>query len=538
MGTLWYGGTIYTLHKEDEFVEAVYVEDGMIIATGSDAELRAQFQDNISRTVDLEGNIMYPGFVDSHLHLIGHGQKLLLLDLSAITSSQEIIQLLKDYVGQSNPGDWIIGEGWNENLLVDKKIFHRVELDEIAPNNPMMLSRVCRHAILANTKALQLAGILDIKQDPSGGIVVKDDDGMPTGLLLDQAQELIKAVIPKVSEQYLEKALTVAIQDCFKVGLVGAHSEDLNYYGGFERTYKTFRKVIDGTTIKFRTNLLVHHEVVDDMHSLGYTYGKNTSFIEFGAMKIFADGALGGRTALLSRPYNDAPETSGVAIHDLADLKKLFKTARHNNMPVAIHVIGDLAFEYAIEAIEEFPPTGGMRDRLIHAQILRKELIDRAKNLSIILDIQPRFLASDFPWVIERIGEEKMKYCYAWNTLLENGFHCAGGSDAPIEPIDPLLGIHAAVSRKVPNDPTKTIYNANEKLSVFEAVTLFTSGSAYAVSQENTRGKIDKGFTADFTVLDQDLFAISEDEILVTNVMMTVVDDSIMYKHEKSTVEA
>ena len=253
MGTLWYGGPIYTLHKEDEFVEAVYVEDGMIIAIGSDAELRAQFQDNITRTVDLEGNIMYPGFVDSHLHLIGHGQKLLFLDLSSITSSQEIIQLLKDYVGQSNPGEWIIGEGWNENLLGDKKIFHRVELDEIAPNNPMMLSRVCRHAILANTKALQLAGILDINQDPPGGVVVKDDDGKPTGLLLDQAQELIKAVIPNVSEQYLEKALTVAIQDCFKVGLVGAHSEDLNYYGGFERTYKTFRKVIDGTTIKFRT---------------------------------------------------------------------------------------------------------------------------------------------------------------------------------------------------------------------------------------------------------------------------------------------
>ncbi|MFS0822398.1 amidohydrolase [Bacillus sp. 1P02SD] len=528
MGTLWMGGQIYTLERENETVEAVFVEDGAIVATGVKNDLENRYQSRITKRMDLKGNTMFPGFVDSHMHLIGHGEKLLKLDLSDMTSSEEMTSAIQEYSRDKPAGEWIIGEGWNENQLPDRKIFHRHELDELSPNHPLMLKRICRHAVVVNTKALELAGITDDTPNPEGGVIVRDTNGHATGYLLDQAQEFVKIVIPEVTEDYIQKALQISVNDCLSKGLVGGHTEDLNYYGGFERTFRGFQKLINGDSIKFRTNLLVHHEVVDDMHQLGFSFGEGGDFLEFGAMKIFADGSLGGRTALLSHPYNDSPDTSGVAIHTLDEMKKLVQKARRYKMPVAIHAIGDLAFEYVLDAIEEFPPYPNQRDRLIHAQILRKELIDRAKQLPVILDIQPRFVVSDFPWVVERIGEMNMDDCYAWKTLLRVGLPCAGGSDAPIEPIDPLLGIHAAVTRKKIGE--EEIYMPEQRLSVYEAVKLYTTGSAFAIGKEDCMGKIAPGYQADFTVLDNDIFHIEKDAIPDTNVVMTVVDDTVMFE--------
>ncbi len=528
MGTLWTGGQIYTMERENDKVESIFVEDGTIVATGSKDDLDNRYKNRITKVIDLKGNTMFPGFVDSHMHLIGHGEKLIKLDFSEMTSSGEIFTAIQEYIKDKPAGEWIIGEGWNENQLPDRKIFHRNELDQLSPNNPLMLKRICRHAVVVNTKALKLAGITDDMPNPEGGVIVRDTNGHATGYLLDQAQELVKTVIPGVTEDYIQNALRLSIEDCLHKGLVGGHTEDMNYYGGFMRTFRGFQKIINEDGLKFRTNLLVHHEAVDDMHRLGYSFGQGGDFLEFGAMKIFADGSLGGRTALLSYPYHDSPTNFGVAIHSLEELKELVQKARRYKMPVAVHAIGDLAFEYVLDAIEEFPPLRNQRDRLIHAQILRKELIERAKQLSAILDIQPRFVVSDFPWVVEKIGEMRMEYCYAWRTLLHAGLHCAGGSDAPIEPIDPLLGIHAAVTRKKPGE--EEIFMPEQRISVYEAVQLFTTGSAYAIGKEDCMGKIAPGFKADFTILEKDLFHIHEDEIPHTNVMMTVVDDTVMYE--------
>jgi predicted amidohydrolase YtcJ len=530
MGTLWYGGTIYTLKTEGEKVESVYVEDNKIIAVGTKENLLTKYTP--TNLIDLKNSVMFPGFVDSHLHVIGHGEKLVRLDLSQLTTSSEIVEALHKRVQTAGEDEWIIAVGWNENQLSDRKIFHCSELDVLAPNHPLIIHRICRHALLANSKALSLAGITKDTQDPAGGVIVKDDEGMPTGYLLDEAQELVKKVIPKVSSEYLETALRESILDCHRLGLVGGHTEDLNYYGGFERTYRTFLKVINEQELKFKTNLLVHHEVVVDMNNKGIHFAHVDGNVEIGAMKIFADGALGGRTALLSHPYNDAPETSGVAIYELPKLKELVKKARLHKMPVAVHAIGDLAFEYVVEAIEENPPLPGQRDRLIHAQILRKDLIERVKMLPVVLDLQPRFVAADFPWVIERIGAERMDYCYAWKTLLNEGIACSGGSDAPIEPVDPLLGIHAAVARRNPDERPDVSYYPEQSISSYEAIKLFTSGSAYAINHEHDRGIIDVGFDADFTILDKDILTSTTDEILHTNVVMTVVNGEVVYERE------
>ncbi len=517
------------MKEEQEHVEALYVESGVIVATGSKEELIAQYGETIEEEVDLEGQYVYPGFVDSHLHMVGHGERLIRLDVSNTFSATEMYQQLEDKVKGTPIGEWVFAEGWNENNFIDRKIFHRLELDEISQHHPMFLTRICRHAALVNTKALELAEINKDTQDPEGGVIVRDANGEPTGYLLDAATELVKKVIPTVSDDYLKRALQTATKDMLRLGLVGGHSEDLHYYGGFKKTLDAFQSVIDGKDTKFRTHLLVHHEAMEEMKETGYARGAVNSFIELGAMKIFADGALGGRTALLQHPYTDDPRTNGVAMHKQEELNRLVKKARANNMPVAIHTIGDEALSMALEAIEIHPCQTGV-DRLIHVQVVSAELLERLKRLPVVLDIQPRFVAADFPWVMERLGEERMSYSFAWKTLLDSGLRCAGGSDAPIEPVDPLLGIHAAVTRKRPGEQHAG-YLPDQKLTMFEAVQLFTLGSAKAIEKEDERGFIIPGYVADFTVLDIDLFTQPADRALDAKVIKTVVDNTIMYDY-------
>ncbi|MDQ0272110.1 amidohydrolase [Cytobacillus purgationiresistens] len=529
MGTLWYGGNIYTLQQENDRVEAIFTRGDTIIALGKEKELRERYDNELDSVVDLQGSTLLPGFVDSHMHLIGHGEKLIRLDLSMYHSKSSALSALKEYAQGFSPGEWIIGEGWNDNLWDEPMPILAHEIDEVVPDHPVILKRICRHAIAANTQALELAAIDRQTICPPGGVIEKDEKGNPNGLLKDQAQEILLNVVPAVSSAYMEKAMRAAIADAHKLGLTGGHTEDLNYYGGFDQTYQAFQNVVEKEGYKFRAHLLVHHEVVEDMIHSNNHYLSGGNWIEFGAMKLFADGALGGRTALLSHTYADDPSVSGVAIFTQEQLDELILKARKYHMPVAIHVIGDLAFEMALHAIEKHPLTDIGRDRLIHAQILRKELIERAKRLPLILDIQPRFVASDFPWVIDRIGEERMNYCYAWKTLLDEGIPCAGGSDAPIEPLNPLLGIHAAVTRTNINDSDKTIYYKSQSLSVYEAVSLFTKGSAFAACHEHDRGMIQEGFAVDFTILKEDIFMMAHDHIPLISVDKTVIGGEVVF---------
>ncbi|BCB05256.1 putative amidohydrolase YtcJ [Bacillus sp. KH172YL63] len=514
-------------------MEAVFTEGGVIKGLGSSADLEKREGFVIDTVVDLGQKVMFPGFVDSHMHLIGHGETLMRLDLSSMQSKREVLDAVRQKADGMEKGQWVIGEGWNENLWGDAEVITKQEIDGVVPDHPVLMKRICRHAMVVNSLALTHAGIDESTPDPAGGLIERDENGELNGLLKDKAQDLMIDALPGISSEYLVEALTKGIESCWENGLVGGHTEDLSYYGHFKKTYDAFLKTINDGDKKFRAHLLVHHEVIEDWKADGNRFMGGNEFIEFGAMKIFADGALGGRTALLSYPYADDPSTNGVSIHSDERLLELVEKARKYDLPIAVHTIGDQAFENVLNAIEQAPSPHGRRDRLIHAQILRKELIERIKGLPLILDIQPRFVPSDFPWVLERLGHENMKYNYAWKTLLEEGIHCAGGSDAPIEPVNPLLGIHAAVTRTNPLDPERTVYRPEEKLSMYEAISLFTKGSAYACHHEHDRGQIHEGFSADFTVLDIDPFKADHDELLNKVVDMTIVDEEIVYRKKR-----
>lgn len=525
---IWYGGLIYTMVTEGQKAEAVYVEGGVIKETGSFAELKKAYGSPDTKEINLHGAVMFPGFVDSHLHLIGHGEKQLRLDLSSFTSKEAIVRAAQESERYLAEGEWLIGEGWNENQFDKPEYVTKHDLDQLFPDRPVMLKRICRHAVAVNSAALKAAGITSQTPDPDGGVIVKTD-GEPTGLLLDKAQDLITQAIPPVSQAYVDRALKTAITDCWKKGLTGGHSEDLSYYGDVSVPVTAYKTAVGSGQYPFRCHLLVHHQVVDKWDAMEKPEGP---YLEFGAMKIFADGALGGRTALLKEPYHDDPSTNGVQVHDDKTLYRLIKKAREKGMEAAVHAIGDLAFEKVLDVIEQLPPKPGQHDRLIHAQVLNRELIKKTAAMPVALDIQPHFVASDFPWVIDRLGEQRMKTAFAWKTLIEEGILCAGGSDAPIEPVEPLLGIQSAVLRTSGRQKNGPSYNENERLTVYQAIQLYTTGSAAIIHKECTRGKIEKGFDADFTILSGDPFAAEPEHLHRLKVEKTVVGGQIVYEKE------
>ena len=515
MGKCWWNGTIYTMESEGHTVEAIYTEHGTIIATGTIEDLTNRFQGQMNEVIDLDGATLFPGFVDSHMHLIGHGETFLKLDLSQMNSREEVLQAVAARVEVASVDSWIIAEGWNENRWEDTSPITRELLDLVAPQHPVILRRICRHVLVVNTRAMEDTGIEYTPED---------------GMFKDSEQDMILHAIPAVTESYLQEALRLGIQQAWSQGLVGGHTEDLSYYGSCPKTIQSFNQVIHEESMNFRAHLLVHHLVVDEWRNERQAMDIESPFLEFGAMKIFADGALGGRTALLSLTYADDPSTHGIAIHNDEELNLLVQKARSFGLPIAVHAIGDLAVEKVLDVIERHPACVGTRDRLIHGQVLSQESLERMQLLPVVVDIQPTFVASDFPWVMERIGDDTDLKLYAWKTMLTNGLHCAGGSDAPIEQVSPLLGMYTAVTRMSSEDPTRTVYHPEERLSVYDAISLYTTGSAYVSGHEHDRGMIKEGYSADFTILPIDPFRNTPNTWLEKGIAMTVVNGSIVYR--------
>ncbi len=521
MKTVWHHAKMYTMKSEEDVVEALLTENGKITAMGTYEALKGMADEE----VDLEGAVLYPGFVDSHMHMIGHGTKLMSLDLSSAQSAEEVLTMVREAVKDQVEGEWLIGEGWNENNFPDKRIITAQEIDRLT-TSPVMLKRTCRHAAIVNSAALALAGITHQSENPEDGVIVRDERGVITGLLLEGAQEIVLGIIQEPSEERLTRDLRKSVDDLLSLGLTGAVTDDLGYYGHYRTPLQAFKNVI-GTHKKFRAHLLRRSTVFEQLIVAQATYDE--PWIMPGEMKFFVDGALGGKTALLSEPYADAPETLGIAVQSDAEIEALVQVARSYNEAVAVHVIGDAAVEKVLTAIERNPVPEGKRDRLIHVNVLREDLVDRMARLPVVLDIQPLFVSSDFPWVMDRLGAERMDWAYAWKKLLDRGFICGGGSDAPIEEVNPLLGIYAAITRRKPGELHEG-YLPEEKLTPFEAVGLFTTGSAASIGKANCRGKLAVGFDADFTVLTKDLFEVDVEEIVQTAVKMTVVAGEVMYE--------
>ena len=524
MKQLWIGGTIYTMEQEGAMVEAVLVEDDKILATGSLGELRNEADE----IIDLQGATMYPGFVDSHLHMIFQGQKLLRLDLSKATSAEELLDLIKEAATTIAEDQWLFGEGWNENNFADARIPTKAELDAIR-KEPILLTRVCHHVVLGNSSALEAGGVTEESVSPAGGEIGRDAEGCLNGLLYELASNLVTDAIPKEGEAYIQtlvEALDLGIEDMLAHGLTGGHTEDMHYFGKYINPLTAFHQVV-GKKRNFRVNLLRHNGAFKEMMETGAEYIKD--FVEPGAMKIFADGALGGSTAALIEPYSNQPNNKGLMIQTDEQMEQLVKLARSYNEAIAVHIIGDAAAEQVLNAIEKYPVPAGKRDRLIHACVVNEQQIERMKKLPIIIDVQPAFVPSDFPWVEERLGPDRVKLSYPWKTFIDEGIMCAAGTDAPVEAISPVESIYAAVERKKPFAKHEG-YVAEQKISRYEAIRMYTVGSAQAICKEHERGIIKEGYVADFSIFNRDLFAGTSEDMLDAIAVKTVVAGRVVYK--------
>ncbi|MEY2193110.1 amidohydrolase [Neobacillus sp. BF23-41] len=528
--TIFTNGTIYTLETNQPVVEAVVVEKGRIVDIGSHDEMILQWGRKGSNIIDLQGKMVTPGLTDSHLHLSGVAFNFLDLDLTGVKSKSEMLDKIREKANKVAPGKWLVGMGWDENLFKGGTIPTIGELDFVAPHSPVYLKRICHHAFLVNSKALEMSQYYPEINIPTGGTVVLDPiTKKPTGMLLESASQLITKYIPVRTYQELKNGLQQAMQFAVKKGLTSVHTNDPAYLGGLESTYKMYDELINHEGQGLRCNLLIDYPYLNQLKERGLYAGYGNEKLQIGAIKIFADGAFGRRTALLSEPYHDEPSQLGDAMFDQETLYRVVKEVREYSMPLAVHTIGDKALENVLDVLDQLPKVE-YRDRIIHTSLVRNDLIHRLVDSSRIADIQPRFVVGDYPWVKERVGKKREPYLYAWKTLLDSGVLCAGGSDAPIEPIDPLLGIHAAITRRTPGDLHEG-WNAKEKLSMLDAVKLFTVGGAFATNEENQKGTISRGKLADLTVYSKNLFTMENpDDLLQTEIEMTIIDGEIKYK--------
>lgn len=530
MTLLYTNARIRTMDTATPVASALAIRDGRILAVGSTDDIRLQFGRAGAQEIDLAGATVLPGLIDNHLHVSNHGIKLTTLDFTNAKDSREMLRLLSEKAAQTPPGEWIQGVCWSENNFADRHIPTLAELDAAAPNHPVFLWRICNHAYLANTLAFERSGVTKTTPNPADGAYGRDANGNLNGMIYENASQPLKNAIPKRTCAELKDSLRRGIQDALRCGITSVHTEDLRYLDGFDNTWKLYRELIIEEDLRLRSNLLIYYPHLDELKAAGLTTGDGDEFVNIGAMKIFADGAMGGRTALMSQAFADDPGNFGTAIHSQEELNDLAAKARAHGMPIAVHAIGDAAADMVLEAMEK-NPNANHRHRLIHAQVLRPEQIERMQRFGdrLALDIQPRFLAGDYPWVLERIPQALQPLSYAWKTLLEAGLLCGGGSDAPIEPLEPLLGLHAAVTRKRP-DETHGGYQPEQKLTMEEAVRLFTVGGTYATQEEAVKGTITPGKYADLTILDRDIFHEHPDVLLETNVLRTVIGGKTVFE--------
>lgn len=516
---LWYNGIIHTMEREGKTVEAVLTSKGSIIQTGTYKDLFREADIEI----DLQGKVVYPGFVDSHLHMIGVGQQLLRVDLSTIKSIEQLIEKMKEASKHLSEKVWLIGEGLDENNFEQPILPTKWDLDKIR-QAPVIISRVCRHIYFGNSAALEQAN-LESYVDDAKGRVGRTDDGELSGIVYEAAAEQLRnASIPSGESHQLElqQALNLSINHLQSKGLTGGHTEDMNYYGPFKDTYEVYKQVTSERQ-DFKCNLLIHHEVFENMMTPEFTF--DDDYMELGAMKIFADGSLGGETAALLDDYSSKPEWKGMLIHSDEQLRQLFELANEYKRPVAIHTIGDAALAQIIALLEQVDFEQAIPHRIIHASLVNEDLINRMKKLPIVLDIQPTFITSDGPWIEKKIGAKRANYAYAIQSLIQAGIICASGSDGPVETVDPLEGIYAATTRHVNGNE----FIAAEQISIYEAVKMYTTEAAKIIGHESTRGMVKEGYDADFTIFDRDL---TSGDVRNAIVEMTIVNGKVVYKKE------
>ncbi len=510
---------VVTFSPKQPRAEAIAVQNKRIIAVGSNKEIRKHIGER-TRLIDAKNKTIVPGFVDCHVHMTSFGRFLQTLNLRNIESVKEMQRKLREYSQKNPEKSWIQGGRWDQDRFTEKRYPTRWDLDAAVADKPVFLIRVCGHLGVANSRALQLAGVTKETIVKGGKIDLDEATGEPNGILRENALQLVWKVIPKAGSKKLEEACLLACRKAVEAGLTCVH-----WIVGSAQEMRIIQRLFIEGKLPLRVYLGISVDLLDELVCLGLLTGFGNDMIKIGFVKVFADGSLGARTAALKESYSDKPETKGIMLYTQRKLNKCILKAHRAGLQLAVHAIGDRAIEAVLKAFENAlkkHPRENHRHRIEHCSVLNPTLIKRMKRLGLIASVQPHFTVSDF-WVMNRVGKDRARWVYAFRTLMKEGLNVASGSDCPVEPIDPLLGVWAAVAR------TSFI---EESLTVEEAVKTYTLNAAYASFDENNRGTIEVGKFADLTVLSDDVFNVPPHEIKKAKVEMTVVDGKIVYARE------
>ncbi|HEV3147787.1 MAG TPA: amidohydrolase [Chthoniobacterales bacterium] len=533
---IFINGNIYTVNERQSHVEAIAVKKDRIAFVGSTEDAKKLASDK-TRIVDLRGRTVVPGMTDSHCHIFGIGEREMNLNLEGTNSRDDFLAKVKGRVAQTERGKWIIGRGWIETFWKPPQFPSHTDLDKIAPDNPVFLTRADGHASVANSAALKIAKIDKNAPNPFGGEILKTN-GEPNGMLLDNAQDLVEKNIPKPTQGEREQALLTGISREIGLGWceiqnAGSHKEDIDL----------IRKAFANGKAKIRFINCVYGPGDDAQNFLreGSTINAFNHHFTQRTIKVIFDGALGSRGAALLKPYSDAPETSGYLTEKPEQLRPMFEGALRRGLQIETHAIGDRTnrtildlYEAAFKAI---PPDerkiAEPRWRVEHAQILDPSDLPRFAKLGVIPSMQPSHAISDLFFAPKRLGMDRLAGAYAWQSLLKSGSIICGGSDAPVERGEPMIEFYAAVARKSVKGFSGEGWHPEQIVSRDQALKMFTIWPAYAAFEEDDKGSIEPGKLADFTVLSADIMKLPEPEILNTRAEMTVIGGEILYQRNR-----
>jgi predicted amidohydrolase YtcJ len=526
---LLYNARIYTLDKSQSKASALLIAGGQIIAVGDRDKLESLAHGKLEKQ-DMQGKTILPGLTDAHVHIQHYSLSLAKIDCETKTR-EECLRRVAERVNKAKPGEWILGHGWNHNewpsssrLAVSGGLPAAEELDAISPNNPVYLTAKSLHAAWANTFALNLAKITRDTPDPKNGMIQRDPAGHPTGALLETAMMLVGDVVPEPSTAEIANAIEIAQPILWKMGLTGVHDFDRR------DSFMALQHLHSQEKLKLRINKNIPVESVDHAFELGLRTGFGDEMLWIGSVKAFMDGALGPHTAAMFQPYIGDSENRGILNMDGEELFEHCRRAADVGLSMTVHAIGDRANHEVLNAYEQlrkYETEKGLphlRHRIEHVQILHPDDAPRLAQLDVIASMQPLHAPSDMS-AADRFWGERSALAYAWRTQLDFGTHLAFGSDAPIESPNPFLGLHAAVTRRRADGSSSAAgWYPEQKLTMAEALSAYTTGAAYAANAEHRLGEISEGYLADLIVLEQDIFSIDPDELLTMNAAATMIN--------------
>jgi predicted amidohydrolase YtcJ len=537
---------IYTVDERKPRAQAIAVKDQKILFVGSDAEVQAYIGAN-TRVLDLKGATVMPGFTDSHYHFLGVGARELSFNLEGTKSLEELLTRLKERVTAAQPGEWIVGRGWIETFWKPPVFPTRWDLDKVSPHNPVILARADGHGAVANSAALEMAGIDHNTTNPFGGEISKDKNGEPNGMLLDLAQSLVRRHVPLEASVDPEKAALAADSRSLMLGWCEVQDP-----GGTWEDVAVYRKLYEQGKLRIRIYKAVFGPgpQADRLLREGALIGAFDHHLTVRAIKVVSDGALGSRGAALLAPYSDKPDTSGLLRVDRDALRSMLVEALKRGIQVETHAIGDRANRFILDeyerAFDAVPPAertvANPRWRDEHAQIVSPADLPRFAKLGVIPSMQPSHAIGDLFFAPQRLGMERIKGAYAWQSMIKSGAVVPGGSDAPVERGEPMIEFYAAVARKpLPSRAAGASiegWHPEEAMTREQALKAFTIWAAYAAFEEDLKGSITPNKLADFTVLSNDIMTVPEAQILSTQSLMTIIGGQIVYRANQAAASA